>query len=113
MLKSVLTSRKLSNPPFPDSNPLSLAHISFLDRFGISFLGAAFSEASLIGFAYAYEQRTMARNQVQPYIVPTTELINVVGKGTVSTMVKRGPAALPKAYAVMPKGYQAMPVRVR
>ena len=45
--------------------------------FGLSFLGERFSEAELIGYAYAYEQRTMHRNQVQPYIVPTTELGDV------------------------------------
>ena len=49
--------------------------------FGLSFLGAAWSEADLIGYAYAYEQRTMTRNKVQPYLVPTTELVDVVGKG--------------------------------
>jgi amidase len=46
--------------------------------FGLSFMGARFSEADLIGFAYAYEQRTMHRNDVQPYIVPNIELADVV-----------------------------------
>ena len=50
------------------------------NSFGLSFLGAAWSEASLIGYAYAYEQRTQTRNKVQPYIVPSTELVDVVGK---------------------------------
>jgi len=67
--------------------------------FGLSFLGAAWSEADLIGFAYAYEQRTMTRNKVQPYIVPKTELVDVVGMGNGSsgsgnmsmTMMKRSP----------------------
>ena len=54
--------------------------------FGLSFLGAAFSEADLIGFAYAYEQRTMTRNKVQPYFMPTTELVNVVGINSGSNM---------------------------
>lgn len=48
--------------------------------FGISFLGEKFSEAKLIGLAYAFEQRTMVRNQVQPYIVPNIELGEVVGR---------------------------------
>lgn len=48
--------------------------------FGFSFLGAKFSDAKLIGMAYAFEQRTKARNKVQPYIVPKTELEDVVGK---------------------------------
>jgi len=55
----------------------------------------------------------MVRNQVQPYIVPKTELVDVVGKANATMMVKRAPAALPKAYAAMPRGYQASPVRVR
>ncbi|CZR62750.1 related to amidase [Phialocephala subalpina] len=48
--------------------------------FGISFLGARFSEEKLIGMAYAFEQRTMVRDKVQPYILPTTELADVVIK---------------------------------
>lgn len=63
--------------------------------FGLSFLGAAWSEADLIGFAYAYEQRTMTRNKVQPYIMPTTELADVVGTGGNGNMslpmMKRSP----------------------
>ncbi|KAL8937160.1 MAG: hypothetical protein Q9216_004558, partial [Gyalolechia sp. 2 TL-2023] len=48
--------------------------------FGLSFLGPAWSEASLIGFAYAFEQRTNVRNQVQPYLVPNVELTDVVAR---------------------------------
>ncbi|KAK4900662.1 hypothetical protein LTR27_002378 [Elasticomyces elasticus] len=46
--------------------------------FGLSFMGAKWSEADLIGFAYAYEQRTMHRNDVQPYLVPNIELADLV-----------------------------------
>ena len=46
--------------------------------FGLSFMGAKFSEADLIGFAYAYEQRTMHRNDIQPYLVPNIEISDVV-----------------------------------
>ena len=46
--------------------------------FGLSFMGAKFSEADLIGFAYAYEQRTMHRNDVQPYITPNIEISNIL-----------------------------------
>ena len=42
-------------------------------------MGTAFSEADLIGYAYAYEQRTLVRNKVQPYLVPKTELSSIVG----------------------------------
>ena len=50
-----------------------------ISRFGLSFIGRAWSEADLIGYAYAFEQRTMVRDQVQPYLVPKTELANVIG----------------------------------
>lgn len=42
--------------------------------FGISFLGRAWSEETLLALAYAFEQRTMVRRKVVPYIVPRTEL---------------------------------------
>lgn len=47
--------------------------------FGISFAGTYWSEESLIGFAYAYEQRTNVRQKVKPYIEPSIELVDVVG----------------------------------
>ncbi|KAF1935133.1 amidase signature enzyme [Clathrospora elynae] len=47
--------------------------------FGISFAGALWSEESLVGFAYAFEQRTMVRQKVKPYLVPGIEIENVVG----------------------------------
>ncbi|KAF2834289.1 amidase [Patellaria atrata CBS 101060] len=46
--------------------------------FGISFLGRKWSEAQLIGFAYAFEQRTMTRNKVQPFVVPNVELMDII-----------------------------------
>ena len=42
-------------------------------------MGAKFSEAKLISLAYAYEQRTMTRNKVQPYFIPNIELGDIVG----------------------------------
>ncbi|KAH9876587.1 hypothetical protein J1614_003718 [Plenodomus biglobosus] len=47
--------------------------------FGLSFAGAKWSEEVLVGFAYAFEQRTMVRRVVKPYVTPTTELAHVVG----------------------------------
>lgn len=41
-------------------------------------MGAKWSEATLISLAYAYEQRTMTRNKVQPYFVPNIELNETV-----------------------------------
>ena len=46
--------------------------------FGISFTAERFSEAKLVGFAYAFEQRTRVRATVAPYLAPTTELVDVV-----------------------------------
>lgn len=46
--------------------------------FGLSFLGDKWSEETLIGYAYAYEQRTLHRSKVQPYIRPNIELKDVV-----------------------------------
>ena len=63
-------------------------------RFGLSFIGPAWSEASLIGYAYAYEQRTQTRNKVQPYIVPSTELVDVVGKGNGNLSMPMGKRSL-------------------
>ena len=46
--------------------------------FGLSFLGRKFDEATIIGLAYAYEQMTMHRNDVQPYNVPNIEIADIV-----------------------------------
>lgn len=46
--------------------------------FGLSFMGDLFSERDLIGYAYAYEQRTKHRGDVLPYIVPNIELADVL-----------------------------------
>jgi amidase len=51
----------------------------YVFRFGISFLGGLFTEEKLIGLAYAFEQKTMARTKSQPYITPNFELGDVVG----------------------------------
>ena len=48
-------------------------------RFGISFLGDRFMEEKLIGLAFAFEQKTMVRSRVQPYIVPNIELGDFAG----------------------------------
>jgi amidase len=47
--------------------------------FGLAFAGKLWSEESLIGFAYAFEQRTEVRGRVKPYLVPGIEIENVVG----------------------------------
>ncbi|KAL4795272.1 amidase signature domain-containing protein [Aspergillus venezuelensis] len=48
--------------------------------FGLSFLGARFSDAKLIGLAYAFEQRTMVRDTIHPYIKPRMDLWDFTGR---------------------------------
>ncbi|EMD38861.1 hypothetical protein CERSUDRAFT_112583 [Gelatoporia subvermispora B] len=50
--------------------------------FGLSFLGTAFSEFDLIGFAFAYEQKTQTRLARRAFAeaIPKTQLIDVIGK---------------------------------
>jgi amidase len=42
-------------------------------------MGDKWTEEALIGFAYAYEQRTHIRNKIQPFVQPNTQLVDVVG----------------------------------
>ncbi|KAF8062472.1 amidase signature enzyme [Lyophyllum atratum] len=51
--------------------------------FGLSFLGTAFSEYDLVGFAFAYEQRTQTRLARRAFdaAVPKTQLKDIVGRG--------------------------------
>ncbi|KKY18807.1 putative glutamyl-trna amidotransferase subunit a [Phaeomoniella chlamydospora] len=46
--------------------------------FGISFMAERFSEEKLIGLAYAFEQRTKVRDEVRPYLWPSTEVRDVL-----------------------------------
>lgn len=47
---------------------------------GLSFLGTAFSEFSLIGFAFAYEQKTQTRLARKAFLeaIPTTQLKDIL-----------------------------------
>ncbi|KAF5382808.1 hypothetical protein D9757_007264 [Collybiopsis confluens] len=49
--------------------------------FGLSFLGTAFSEFELIGFAFAYETKTKTRlaRRAFPAAIPKTQLKDIVG----------------------------------
>ncbi|KAK7518948.1 amidase [Phyllosticta citriasiana] len=49
--------------------------------FGLSFAGRRWSEDALVGFAYAFEQRTRARADGKPWVSPTTELGHVLVEG--------------------------------
>lgn len=46
--------------------------------FGISFLGDKWSEETLIGIAYAFEQKTLHRQKLERYIEPEADLKGVV-----------------------------------
>ena len=46
--------------------------------FGISFLGRKWSEETLIGLAYAFEQRTQVWRKGKPLVSPTVELSNLL-----------------------------------
>ncbi|KAH9024026.1 amidase signature enzyme [Lactarius deliciosus] len=50
--------------------------------FGLSFLGTAFSEFELVGYAFAYEQATHTRLKrlAFPEAIPKTQLADVIGK---------------------------------
>lgn len=69
---------------YPDDMPVvkndfgNLVQLGPNVPFGISFLGESFSEEQLIGMAYAFEQRTMVRQKVHPYLQPKTEIRDVV-----------------------------------
>jgi amidase len=41
-------------------------------------MGGKWSEEILIGFAYAYEQRTHVGSKVKPYIMPNVQLQDVI-----------------------------------
>ncbi|KAF9463205.1 amidase signature enzyme [Collybia nuda] len=49
--------------------------------FGLSFLGTAFSDFDLIGYGYAYEQRTKTRLGRRAFsaAIPTTQLVDILG----------------------------------
>ncbi|KAG6822616.1 hypothetical protein H0H92_013159 [Tricholoma furcatifolium] len=49
--------------------------------FGLSFLGTKYKDFDLVGFAYAYEQKTKTRLARRAYeeAVPRTQIADVVG----------------------------------
>jgi amidase len=66
------------NIPYVDTVSQLGSDLIRSSRFGISFLGARFTDEKLIGLAYAFEQRTIIRDKVQPYLTPSIELVDVV-----------------------------------
>jgi len=50
--------------------------------FGLSFVGTAYSEYTLMGYAYAFEQKTMTRLAGKPYAIPQTQLADFVTSGS-------------------------------
>ena len=57
--------------------------------FGIAFIGRRWSEETLISLAYAFEQRTLARRKIRPFVSPKFELGQRI----------YGPASTPDAQA--------------
>lgn len=55
-------------------------HMRVQIPFGIAFMGTAFSEFKLIGFAFAYEQATHTRLKrlAFPAAIPKTQLVDVI-----------------------------------
>lgn len=47
-------------------------------RFGLQLIGRHFDEKRLIGYAFAYEQRSRNRGRQVPRIRPSTELQDVI-----------------------------------
>ncbi|KAB5551022.1 amidase signature domain-containing protein [Coniochaeta sp. 2T2.1] len=73
---------------YPASQPVSRSSRGLVStgpmipkiRFGLSFLGAKFSEETLLKLAYAYEQKTLTRVKgPKPYLVPNMELGDFAG----------------------------------
>ena len=70
----------------PDDTPLAPATPTRSSGpgkpFGVAFMGTAFSEFRLVGYAYAYEQATHTRlgRLAFPDAIPKTQLSDVVGK---------------------------------
>ncbi|RDA93460.1 hypothetical protein CP533_2677 [Ophiocordyceps camponoti-saundersi (nom. inval.)] len=48
--------------------------------FGLSFAGPRFSEETLIGMAFAFEERTQARTKIKPIIEVKTEIADILEK---------------------------------
>ena len=65
---------------FPSDTPLvwnpkgTAINIAPQIPFGIAFVGRRWSEETLIAMAYAFEQRTLQRQKMVPYIRPTFEI---------------------------------------
>ena len=67
--------------------------------FGISFVGRRWSEETLIGLAYAFEQRTRVRGRVRPFVRPQFELLDLkrdtVDRNVRALTVQRGNVSRP------------------
>ncbi|CCO30272.1 amidase [Rhizoctonia solani AG-1 IB] len=69
--------------PFPETQaPHQVLYPAPGMPFGLSFIGTAYTEPSLIGFAYAYEQYTRTRLKRRAYkeAVPTIQFDDIIGK---------------------------------
>ncbi|CUA76507.1 hypothetical protein RSOLAG22IIIB_06312 [Rhizoctonia solani] len=79
--------------PFPGTKlPHRVLHPAPGMPFGLSFVGTAYAEPSLIGFAYAYEQVTHTRLDRRAYkeAIPTVQLRDVMRVSEGNVMVSQG-----------------------
>ncbi|KZT56007.1 amidase signature enzyme [Calocera cornea HHB12733] len=76
--------------------------------FGLSFLGTEYSEYTLMGYAYAFERKTMTRLAAKPYAIPQTQLAEFVASRSARTRralrvtLKQALAPLRFLFAVCP-----------
>ncbi len=63
--------------------------------FGISFIGRRWSEETLKSFSYAFEQRTIARRKMRPFLHPTFDLGDRILHANEVRLSTQPPAAPP------------------
>ena len=63
-----------ANTPLEMNLKRTMVNVAPNIPFGIAFVGRRWSEETLIGLAFAFEQRTRVREKMRPYISPTFEL---------------------------------------
>ena len=75
-----LGSASGNTPIKKDDPPWDVVDIAPGVPFGISFLGAKWSEETLIEIAYAFEQKSLVRDTLNRVIQPRVDLADVIGR---------------------------------
>ena len=63
-----------NDTPVQRAGPNNLVYIGPKMPYGVTFLGKKWSEETLLGIAYAFEERTKSRWMMKPIVVPETEI---------------------------------------